>query len=560
MSKVSRRSFFGAVGAAVPALGAEADRVLAGGAGGGDVGPLSLPERRAQAFDRRVQAAQFQKDLPLPDQTNNGDERLYPDRIGNFSKGLPHNRLGEVEPSAYNQFLQALSSGRPSDFENLPMGSPDPSRQLKLVNPQSGLAFETEGADSHHLAMPAAPRLGSAETAGEAVELYWQALARDVPFTDYGTSPLAQAAATDLARLSAFRGPLVNGRVTPAVLFRCFTPGDITGPYVSQFLLRPIPFGSQWIDQRMRTVVSGVDYLTSYQDWLSLQNGVAPPNSDRWDMTRRYIRNGRDLATWVHRDVLFQAYFNANLILMTPADATDEITGGGLGAPLNPTNPYNASRNQAGFGTLGPPYFSSLVAEVGTRALKAVWYQKWFVHRRLRPEAYGGRIHNLVTGQRPDYPLNGEVLSSAALSEVFSRNGSYLLPQAFTEGCPLHPAYGAGHATVAGAAVTILKALFDESYAIPNPVVPSPDGLSLVPYTGPDAGQLTVGGELNKLAANIAIGRNFAGIHWRSDYANSLRLGEAVATCVLQDQARTFNEDFGGFAFTGFDGTRVVIA
>ena len=113
--------------------------------------------------------------------------------------------------------------------------------------------------------------------------------------------------------------------------------------------------------------------------------------------------------------------------------------------------------------------------------------------------------------------------------------------------------------TAAGAAVTVLKAFFDENYVIPNPVVPSPDGLSLVPYTGPDAGQLTVGGELNKLAANIALGRNFAGIHWRTDYANSLRLGEAVATCVLQDQARTFNEDFGGFTFTGFDGTRVVI-
>ena len=61
---------------------------------------------------------------------------------------------------------------------------------------------------------------------------------------------------------------------------------------------------------------------------------------------------------------------------------------------------------------------------------------------------------------------------------------------------------------------TILKALFDESSIVSNPVVPTSDGLSLVSY---DGRELTVGGELNKLAANIAMGRNFAGIHWRSN-------------------------------------------
>ena len=36
------------------------------------------------------------------------------------------------------------------------------------------------------------------------------------------------------------------------------------------------------------------------------------------------------------------------------------------------------------------------------------------------------------------------------LREVFSQYGTYLLPQAYPEGSPLHPAYGSGHATVAG--------------------------------------------------------------------------------------------------------------
>src|SRR5205823_1929665 len=127
------------------------------------------------------------------------------------------------------------------------------------------------------------------------------------------------------------------------------------------------------------------------------------------------------------------------------------------------------------------------------------------------------------------------------------------------EGSPLHPAYGAGHATVAGACVTILKAFFNESFVIPEPVVPGPDGHTLWPYTCPGADRLTVGGELNELAANVALGRNFAGIHWRADYMESLKLGEAVAISILRDQRASYNEQFGGFNFTKFDGTTITV-
>jgi hypothetical protein len=154
------------------------------------------------------------------------------------------------------------------------------------------------------------------------------------------------------------------------------------------------------------------------------------------------------------------------------------------------------------------------------------------------------------------YPISSDALNSAAPAAVYSKNGSYLLPMAFAEGCPLHPAYGAGHATVAGACVTILKAWFDESFVIPNPVQVTPDGLGFVPYTGP---ALTVGGELNKLASNIALGRNISGVHWRTDGAESLKLGEAVAMSVLRDHRGCYNEDFGGFTFTKFDGTSVTV-
>jgi len=92
--------------------------------------------------------------LPMPDHLANGDEESLPGFIGNFSKGLPHNSLGEVFPGAYNQLLTALSSGNPADFEAIQPGALDPGRRRKLVNPQAGLAFEVEGMDSHQLLMP----------------------------------------------------------------------------------------------------------------------------------------------------------------------------------------------------------------------------------------------------------------------------------------------------------------------------------------------------------------------------------------------------------------------
>jgi membrane-associated phospholipid phosphatase len=305
----------------------------------------------------------------------------------------------------------------------------------------------------------------------------------------------------------------------------------------------------------MRTVMPGMDFMTSYTEWLSIQRGNLPSQSSRFDPTRRYIRNGRDLAQWVHVDVLFQAYFHAMLILLTPPGSTDENSAG-LGVPFDSANPYATSKNQTGFGTFGGPHIAALMCEVATRALKAVWYQKWSVHRRLRPEAFAGRVHNYFSGGR-FYPLAAsELQGSAGVRAIFDRHGGFLLPMAFPEGSPLHPSYGAGHATVAGACVTILKAWFDESFPIPNPVVPSADGLSLVPYSG---AQLTVGGELNKLASNIATGRNHAGVHWRSDAAESFKLGEAIAISILRDHQLTYNETFAGFSLTKFDGTKITI-
>ena len=111
--------------------------------------------------------------------------------------------------------------------------------------------------------------------------------------------------------------------------------------------------------------------------------------------------------------------------------------------------------------------------------------------------------------------------------------------------------------------MTILKAWFKESTKLVDlgvaPVEPTADGLGLLQYSGGDAGELTVGGELNKLASNVALGRNTAGVHWRSDATESLKLGEQIAIGLLKDQRDCYNEIFQGFSLTKFDGTLVTV-
>src|ERR1051325_6547794 len=115
---LSRRGFIAAVagGAAIGAAQGEAS---------GETGDDH--QRAQQAFQIRLQAARQQQDAIYPDHPTNGDERLYPNKIGNFSKGLPHNDLGEVDPKAYDILVQALTNGSQSNLEQVPMGTPDPA-------------------------------------------------------------------------------------------------------------------------------------------------------------------------------------------------------------------------------------------------------------------------------------------------------------------------------------------------------------------------------------------------------------------------------------------------
>jgi len=493
---------------------------------------------------------------------NNGDEARYADKGGTYTKGLPHDNFGRVDLTAYQSLKTALSSGKFSDFQNIIMGG-----TRTLNGPQGGICFCLNALDNTQFGqpqVPPAPATASDQTATELLEHYWASLLRDVAFTDYHPTnqppnPIAAAAATELGSQpnTSYLGPRDgSGRVTPDLLFRGSFPGETLGPYISQLFLQPTFFGSQPIGQQQVTYLPHDpihhpnDFGTSFAEWLKIQNGIDTGLSNQVDPRLRYRRNGRDLAAFTHVDVLYQAYFTAFLVLA------------GINAPLNPGNPYIGSRTENGFCTFGGPDIAATLTAVAGVALNAVWYQKWFVHLRPRPEAVGGLVYLINTGQGnyTDVKLSSVILNSQGLQQSFHKYGTWLLSQAFPEGSPTHPSYPTGHGTVGGACITVLKFFFDGNFVIPNPVTPTSDGLSLVPYTGSDAGQLTVNGELNKLGHNVSFGHGIhAGIHWRSDTDTSLLLGEAVALSFLKDRAQTYNEPFT-VTLTKFDGTTATIS
>lgn len=520
---------------------------------------FGLSGRVQHALQLRIARALKDAQIPSAPHTTNGDEQRYPDHSASYSKGLLQDDIGVVNRAAWASFKTALRSGRNSDFEAIVMGG-----TRTLNGPQGSYAFDLETADSDQFGnapwigdqggLPLVPpfaQIGSADYAAQLVELYWGSLLRDVAFNDYAGNATASAAAAELTSLPAYRGPRnVRGDVTPALLFCGGFAGDTIGPYISQFMITPTAFGSQPMDQLMTTYLPGIDYMTDTTTFLQVQNGINTGLSNQVDPVGRCLHDGRGLAAYTHVDVLYQAYFTAFLVLA------------GLRLPVNPGNPYVGSRTQNGFGTFGGPEFAATLGEVAARALNRVWFQKWLIHLTHRPEAGGGVLHQILSGNqnRIDARLDSSVLNSQAVAQSFSKYGTYLLSQAFPEGSPYHPSYPTGHGAVGGACITVLKFFFDGTQVWPNPVVPSSDGLSLVPYTGSDAGQMTVAGELNKLAHNVSFGHGIhAGIHWRSDSESSMLLGEAMALSFLQDRAHTYNEKFT-VQLTKLDGSVATIS
>ncbi|MEM6671911.1 MAG: vanadium-dependent haloperoxidase [Planctomycetota bacterium] len=572
--------------------------------------------RRDESFRVRTSAAALARDREHPVHRANGDEqRLASSAYAmSFTKGLEHcSDTGLLSnPLDFVAFRRAVDEGFIDPFTD--HVQPAPGKERAWEAPTAGVTFDLEGPDAQAVTMEPAPPLGSKELAYEMAEVYELALLRDLDlaqFQDGGTNADLDAA---LERLNDVdyevdgrdgrRRIHVDGQITAQNAFRGSSPGVDRGPYLSQFLLVGnelpdrkgidhgyIQYGALTIDQRV-PVAAPKDYMTGFSDWLEVQDGANTRDDETLflgDEPRRFISCPRDLATYVHDDALYEAYLNACLILLsmrTPFDPSfDQLSG--MGARHSAGG--SVDRAAGGFALYGGPHILTLVTEVATRALKAVRFQKFNNHIRLRPEALAGRIDR-VDEICAKYPAGGALFQELSdsitdtVSAVRARNqpdgGSALLPMAFQEGSPMHPAYGAGHATVAGACVTILKAFFDtDAVFVRRGTGKGKDKVELfdrlrsgddaVHYVSAQHGSclqrnaggefLTLEGELNKLAANISIGRNMAGVHYFSDYYDSVRMGEQIAIQMLEEQALAYTTDPFVLSVPTFDGPVVRI-
>ena len=304
----------------------------------------------------------------------------------------------------------------------------------------AGMVFDLQGPDAQAVTMPPAPTLDSHELAAEMSEVYAMALLRDTHFKHFRKDghPKDKKPETKLveakevkentylkmyeckpersideviADLGAFKDEVSRlSEINPQNIFRGMAPGDDVGPYISQFMLIGnsginskdtahaisdglAAYGPIHADQRVRVAEPCKDYMTTYEAWLDVQNGADLRGAETYvenkqikhkhEQGHRFITTPRDLATYVHYDALYEAYLNACLIML------------GMGIPFDRGIPFQAADNidrQQGFAHFGGPHILSLVTEVATRALKAVRYQKFNVHRRARPEAFGGLI------------------------------------------------------------------------------------------------------------------------------------------------------------------------
>lgn len=354
---------------------------------------------------------------------------------------------------------------------------------------------------------------GSVEMLGDVAELYWASVCRDVPFLDYTSDATIGAARVELESIDENR--------FNAGSFGARMPCVHEGGYVSQFLLKPFPLNGSWITQRIRCPTPQSNFLTSYDDWIASQNGKRTSLTTTYLGGRRYIHNGRSLAEFVRTDFSFQAFLCAGLILQ------------GWGRQvLNEKLPARTRFSSSAFVRNGWPEIWALLAEASQMALEDCWYWKWRVFRRLRPEELAGRAV-YSSGEENFREVAQRISSLGAVQWSRRIFGTQLLSQAYPEGAPLHPAFPGGHAEIAGACVTILKVFTDPSFRIPAAVQATDNGLGL----GTIRGELSLEGELNKLAWNIAFGRTYAGIHYRSDQIQGLRLGENIALKILSEKS-----------------------
>merc|ERR1711991_484369 len=119
--------------------------------------------------------------------------------------------------------------------------------------------------------------------------------------------------------------------------------------------------------------------------------------------------------------------------------------------PFKQYIPYQNSQTQEGFSTFGSSHLGGLLGQATVTGLRSQFFNKWFIHRRFRPEEGGARVdRSIIYNNYTMFPWHGDLWNSSVLSKIQQLFNSTLLPMAYNEGSPMHPSYGAGHGTVSG--------------------------------------------------------------------------------------------------------------
>jgi len=507
------------------------------------------------------------------------DDRVYYDSSTKkeyvpwfFSKGLTHDATtGFAEKSAVQSILAAVKDGSLSVENAIQL---DSNSVRKIEGVYNGKSFSLMANDPSVFSLDSSLYypVDNSKSMFEMMEVYARRVLLDTPFSviraGSDSSVVAVLSALNAYKSSFTTNPVASGsgNIEGLQLFRGGFPGTTVGPYVSQMLVHPYEHGNLQVTQKYLEESDSVASST-LSGWLNIQNGVTPPGTNRTGQSK-YIFNGRMGASKVHNDALYQCFLSAAFVCLNNGIKLEAEESG--------------STKSTAWASGGGPSLLAGVAHVALYALRTAWMSKFSCTMRIRPEVFAQRLEFGLSGSSDvvkNVPGLSEIVSNSTagnsiLSSIKTLNGNdtVLLRMVYPEGSPMHPSLPAGHAVVAGACVTVLKAMLKLRDSSGNPILwvadgrksmESVDGDTLTESSNGDEAQMTVIGELNKLGANISGFRDFAGVHYRADTAAGMKLGEDVAVAYLTDVAGEYGETttgiFSGFNLTKFSGEQVLI-
>jgi len=517
---------------------------------------------------------------------------------GSFHKSLKHN-LRDGRLVSDNDYVKMKNSIIDNDQKLLDSVLLDPKSSLKLVNPLASWATVLVGIPQCELDVEPPAILSSNAAAADMMEIYGQAIARDVPFIKYDTDNTI----SKLLSVGRMNDPvlLANLKFSPShglpftskTIFRGNLAGELVGPRISQLFLLDVPIGSLIIKQLYYVQPSRkyaqqnnfrVEWGVSLNETISIQNGnidILPPDTPKNELLKRYIYSGRSLANSVeNKNAPYQLFYQAALILLQ------------LGAQANPGFPKY--QNQIGQATnFGAAFILTSIADISLYAQKNAFYWKWQHFRNLYPEVFAlwiNDVKNNLVPNKNNFDLTDLALNNKMLQDIYHINNatlpganSYTLPLMLRAGSPVHPPYPSIRGEIAGACCTILKIFFKtdqpwlslpgvingELSGIPNAIVEAnKDGTKLKKYSGNGANQyeITITDEINKLCSNAITGRDWTGLGYRSDCFAGALIGEQLAIHYMEDLLSSTVENniqpemsVPEIKFRRFDGTIAII-